>query len=279
MTGAKTVGVPTLPAARQDRSVHLALVDVSKHFQTRWGRLHVLDRICLEVERGEFLCVLGPSGCGKSTLFSVIAGLERPDSGHVLVEGNPVAGPGPDRVVVFQDGALFPWLTARGNIEFGLACQGLRRREVRDRAAEALEMVRLTRFAQAYIHELSGGMRQRVAIARAVAMRPKVLLMDEPFAALDAQTRNVLHEELQRIWSRTGATIIFVTHNVAEAVRLGDRIVVLSFRPTSVKRELAIPHPRPRLPDDPHLYEIRTFILRDLKADVQAAVGEELGDA
>jgi NitT/TauT family transport system ATP-binding protein len=254
----------------------LQLRGVSKHFHTRQGKLHVLDSVSLDVKRGEFLCLLGPSGCGKSTLFNIIAGLEPADSGEVLVEGDPVSGPGPDRVVVFQDGALFPWLTARGNVEFGLALQKLTPAERRDRASEALEMVRLAKFGDACIHELSGGMRQRVAIARAIAMRPKVLLMDEPFAALDAQTRNVMHEELQNIWEQTGKTIVFVTHNVAEAVRLGDRVVVLSFRPGTIKREAVIKHPRPRLADDPRLLEIRTFLVRDLKADVQAAVEEEL---
>ncbi|MFZ5814601.1 MAG: ABC transporter ATP-binding protein [Bacillota bacterium] len=256
----------------------LSLQSISKHFHTRQGKLHVLDRVDLEIRKGEFLCLLGPSGCGKSTLFNIIAGLEPPDAGELLVEGEPVTGPGPDRVVVFQDGALFPWLTALGNVEFGLSMRGLPAAERRERAMEALEMVRLGRFADAYIHELSGGMRQRVAIARAIAMEPKVLLMDEPFAALDAQTRNVMHEELQRIWARTGKTIIFVTHNVAEAVRLGDRVAVLSFRPGSIKREVVISHPRPRKADDPRLLEIRTFLVRDLRADVQAAVEEELGD-
>lgn len=254
----------------------VSLSGVSKHFETRQGELHVLNGINLEIWSGEFLCLLGPSGCGKSTLFNIIAGLEKPDGGHVLVEGKPVAGPGPDRVVVFQDGALFPWLTVRENVEFGLSLQNVGKVRRRERAEEALAMVRLSHFSDAYIHELSGGMRQRVAIARALAMEPKVLLMDEPFAALDAQTRNVMQEELQKIWAETGKTIIFVTHNVAEAVRLGDRVAVLSFRPGTIKREIPIHHPRPRRADDPRLMEIRTFLLRDLRADVQAAVEEEL---
>jgi len=256
----------------------LALRSVTKHFETRRGRIKVLDQVNLNVRKGEFLCLLGPSGCGKSTLFNIIAGLEPPDSGDVLVAGEPVVGPGPDRVVVFQDGALFPWLTALGNVEFGLSMMGVPPAERRERALAALDLVRLRKFADAYIHELSGGMRQRVAIARALAMEPKLLLMDEPFAALDAQTRNILHEELQRIWARTGQTIIFVTHNVSEAIRLGDRVAVLSFRPGTIKREVAINHPRPRRADDPHMLEIRTFLVRDLRTDVQAAVEEELRD-
>lgn len=267
------------PQANPAHKAYLELREVCKHFHTRQGRLHVLDGVNLKVRRGEFLCLLGPSGCGKSTLFNIIAGLEKPDAGEILVEGQPVAGPGPDRVVVFQDGALFPWLTVRGNVEFGLLMNGVPPAERRERAAEALEMVRLHRFADVCIHELSGGMRQRVAIARAIVMRPKVLLMDEPFAALDAQTRNVMHEELQRIWAQTGKTVIFVTHNVAEAVRLGDRVAVLSFRPGRIKREVAIHNPRPRLADDPHLLEIRTFLVRDLKDDSHLAIEEELGDA
>lgn len=190
--------------ALQPVRYHLSLNAISKHFHTRQGKLHVLDSVDLAVQKGEFLCLLGPSGCGKSTLFNIIAGLENPDAGEVLVEGEPVSGPGPDRVVVFQDGALFPWLTALGNVAFGLSLKNLPPAERRERAMEALEMVRLTRFADSYIHELSGGMRQRVAIARAVAMEPKVLLMDEPFASLDAQTRNVMQEELQRIWAKIG---------------------------------------------------------------------------
>ncbi len=256
----------------------LWLKGISKHYRTQRGKLHVLDGVNLRVRRSEFLCLLGPSGCGKSTLFNIIAGLEQPDAGEVLLDGVPVTGPGPDRVVVFQDGALFPWLTARGNVEFGLSMLAVPAPERRHRAEAALDLVRLGRFADSCIHELSGGMRQRVAIARAIAMRPKVLLMDEPFAALDAQTRNVMQEELQRIWLETGKTVIFVTHNVAEAIRLGDRIAVLSFRPGMVKREVHIHEPRPRLTDDPRLLEIRTFLVRDLKSDVQAAVEEELSD-
>lgn len=254
----------------------VSVENVSKHFHTHQGKLHVLDSVSLQIGAGEFFCLLGPSGCGKSTLFNIVAGLDRPDSGRVLVDGVPIAGPGPDRIVVFQDGALFPWLTVRGNVEFGLSMSGLPRAAVRERALAVLDLVRLSRFADACIHELSGGMRQRVSIARALALEPRILLMDEPFAALDAQTRNVMQEELQRIWAQTGQTVIFVTHNVAEAVRLGDRVAVLSFRPGHLKREVTIPNPRPRLSDDPRLLEIRTFILRDLKADVQAAVEEEL---
>lgn len=243
------------------------------------GRNGVLDGVSLRVRRGELLCLLGPAGCGKSTLFRICAGLEEPDSGQVLIDGRRVLGPGPDRGVVFQDGALFPWLTVRGNVEFGLTMQNVPAGERRERSDAALELVRLRKFADACIHELSGGMRQRVAIARAVALEPKVLLMDEPFAALDAQIRNIMQEELQRIWAQTGTAVLFTTGNVSEAVRLGDRVAVMSYRPGRIKREVPIHRARPRLADDPHLLEVRTFLVRDLKEDAHLAVEEELGDA
>jgi NitT/TauT family transport system ATP-binding protein len=259
--------------------VILELRQVCKDFHTRQGRLHVLDKVSLRVRRGDFLCLLGPAGCGKSTLFHICAGLEEPDSGQVLIDSQPVAGPGPDRGVVFQDGALFPWLTVRGNVEFGLTMQNVPAGERRERCDEALELVRLRKFADVNIHQLSAGMRQRAAIARAVVLQPKVLLMDEPFAALDAQTRNIMQEELQRIWAQTGTAVVFVTSNVSEAVRLGDRVAVMSFRPGRIKREVPVHRSRPRLADDPHLMEIRTFLVRDLKEDAHLAVEEELGDA
>jgi NitT/TauT family transport system ATP-binding protein len=271
---------PELPGLRPDSAGGDALTvrSVVKTYQSRSGRLHVLDDVSLCVGRGEFLCLLGPSGCGKSTLFNIIAGLESPDSGTVYAGDRPVTGPSPDRVVVFQEGALFPWLSVLGNVEFGLKMLGTPAKERRERAQQALSLVRLTRFSTAWVHELSGGMRQRVAIARALAMDPDILLMDEPFAALDAQTRNVMQQEIQRIWSETGKTIIFVTHNVSEAVRLGDRVVVLNFRPGKIKREVRIDYPRPRLPHDSRLIEMRSFLVRELQSDVQAAVAEELAD-
>lgn len=271
---------PELPGVLPEVAGHGALTvrSVMKTYQSRNGYLHVLDDVNLRVEQGEFLCLLGPSGCGKSTLFNIIAGLEAPDCGEVYTGDRPVTGPGPDRVVVFQEGALFPWLTVLGNIEFGLEMIGVSRGERKERAGAALAMVRLSRFGNAWVHELSGGMRQRVAIARAIAMDPDILLMDEPFASLDAQTRNVMQQEIQRIWAETGKTIIFVTHNVSEAVRLGDRVVVLNFRPGSIKREVHIDYPRPRLPHDPRLIAMRSFLVRELQTDVQASVEEELAD-
>ena len=258
----------------------LAVCSVTKHFETRRGRLKVLDRVSLSVQKGRVPLPARSLGCGKSTLFNIIAGLEEPDSGEVLVRGTLSPGPGPDRVVVFQDGALFPWRTALGNVEFGLSLQNIPRAERRGACAGcAGHGAAGLASGDAYIHELSGGMRQRVAIAPALALEPKLLLMDEPFAALDAQTRNMMHEELQRIWAWTGQTIIFVTHNVSEAIRLGDRIAVLSFRPGRVRREVTLQHPRPRKADDPRSpLEIRTFLVRDLRSDVEAAMEEELRD-
>jgi NitT/TauT family transport system ATP-binding protein len=270
-------GAGVKPPGVAPRSL-LQLKGVCKHFHTRQGKLHVLDGVNLQVRRGEFLCLLGPSGCGKSTLLAIIAGLQQPDAGEVLMEGKPVTGPGPERAVVLRDGALFPWLTVRGNVDLGLALQNVPRAERRERVLEALDLVRVSRLADQYIHTLSEGARQRVAIARAIALRPHLVLMDEPFATLDAQSRNVLQEELQRIWAQLGTTLLFFTANAAEAVRLGDRVAVLSFRPGRIKREVPIARPRPRLADDPRLIEIRTFLLRDLKADIHAAVEEELGD-
>lgn len=257
----------------------LKVEGVSKAFVTRRGQLNVLQDIEFEVGEGEFVCLIGPSGCGKSTLFNIIAGLEKADRGRVMVAGKPNSGPGPDRVVVFQEGALFPWLTALGNVEFGLEMLGVSRPERREKAMEALRTVQLSRFAEAAVHELSGGMRQRVAIARALAMNPDILLMDEPFAALDAQTRDILNEELQQIWAQTGKTILFVTHNVREAVRLGDRVILLSFRPGRIRNEIPVNHPRPRRADDTRLAEIARAVFRELQADVDRARREELGNA
>ncbi len=224
----------------------LSLRGVSKRFYGRSGEVLALEDVRLDVRQGEFLILVGPSGCGKSTILNIVAGLERADAGEVLENGKPVSGPGRDRSVVFQDGALFPWLTAQKNVEFGLKQMGVGRRERAERARSYLRLVHLSRFADSYLHELSGGMRQRVALARALALEPQVLLMDEPFGALDSQTKQGLYGVIQEIWTKTGQTIVFVTHDVREAVCLGDRVVVLSSRPGRVKAEYPITLARPR---------------------------------
>ncbi|HWG84037.1 MAG TPA: ABC transporter ATP-binding protein [Deinococcales bacterium] len=227
--------------------MHISFENVSKSFSGRAGRVHALEDVSLHVRSGEVLCLVGPSGCGKSTLLNMLAGFDRPSGGAVLLDGVPVGPPSLERTMLFQEAALFPWLSVRENIEFGLRSQRLGPRERRDRVEELLALVRLEGFADAQPHELSGGMRQRVALARALAPRPRVLLMDEPFAALDAITRDHLLAELERIWAETGATILFVTHNVPEAVTIGTRVVVLSGRPGRVRRDVDLTHlARPR---------------------------------
>ncbi|MBF6241020.1 ABC transporter ATP-binding protein [Nocardia otitidiscaviarum] len=217
--------------------VKLALRGVGKQFPGRepGEPFTAVENISLDVRAGEFLVLVGPSGSGKSTLLDLLAGLSRPTTGTILLDGAPVTGPGLDRGIVFQQYALLPWRTARANIEFGLEAQGLPRRQRRSLAADYLALVGLDGFGEHYPHELSGGMRQRVAIARSLAFDPEVLLMDEPFAALDAQTRESLQDELLRIWTSTGKTILFITHSIDEAVYLGQRVAVLTSRPGRVK--------------------------------------------
>jgi len=249
----------------------LDLRGVCKTFRTSRGELQVLRDLSFRVAAGEFVCLLGPSGSGTTTALNIIAGLEQADQGDVLMDGHPVTGPGPDRVVIFQEAALFPWLTVRDNVAFGLAARGMSRR-ARHRLAEAqLETVKLAEFAAASVHELSGGMKQRVALARALALHPQVLLMDEPFAALDAQAREGLHLELQFLWSATHKTIVFVTHNVREALVLGDRVLVLSARPGHVKSEFRCDLPRPRSMESHQLIDLAQTVLADLRSELQAA--------
>jgi NitT/TauT family transport system ATP-binding protein len=200
-----------------------------------------LENINLEIKAGEFLAIVGPSGCGKSTLLDLLGGLSSPSSGRILIDGNPVTGPALDRGLVFQQYALFPWRTALKNIEFGLEAKGVARRERAERAEHFLAMVGLAGFGDRYPFELSGGMKQRVAIARSLAYDPDVLLMDEPFAALDAQTREILQGELLRIWEQSGKTIVFITHGIDEAVYLGQRVAVMTSRPGRIKQVIDIP--------------------------------------
>ena len=207
-----------------------------------------LQGLTLDIEPREFLTLLGPSGCGKSTLLNILAGFERSDAGTVLLDGRPIERPGPDRGVVFQDYALFPWLNIQQNVEYGLREKGISRKEASAISGRFLGMVGLTGFERRYPHELSGGMRQRVALVRVLAIDPQILLMDEPFAAVDAQTRTILQEELQRLWQQTRKTVVFVTHSIDEAIYLSDRVTVMSARPGQVKAIVSIDLARPRDP-------------------------------
>lgn len=256
----------------------LSLNNVSLDYGTNsGGRLVALKNINLQVQPGEFLCIVGPSGCGKSTLLHLIAGLHRQTSGEVLVDNAPVQGPGTDRILIFQELGLFPWLTVAQNVEFGMRMNGIPKTQRAANAKEYLRLVHLQQFADSYTHQLSGGMRQRVALARALATEPDVLLMDEPFAALDAQTRDLLHDELERIWAETRRTIVFVTHNVREAVRLGDRVVLMTFRPGKIKREYKIDLDRPRHLEDVQVAGSAREILNDLREEINESLEEEYG--
>jgi NitT/TauT family transport system ATP-binding protein len=244
-------------AGAQPASVKVSLRGVGKSFAQRSGAVvRAVDDIWLDVAEGEFVCLIGPSGCGKSTLLNLIAGLDRPDRGEVLVDDRPVGGPGPDRAVLFQEPSLFPWLSVVRNVEFALELSGMPRADRRDRAMAWLDVVHLTRFADAQPHELSPGMRQRAAIARALACQPGVLLADEPFGSLDAQSREILQRELQSVWLETRNTFVFVTHNVREAVFLADRVFLMSARPGTLVAEHRISSPRPRELDDALLAKV-----------------------
>ena len=224
----------------------LHIANVHKRFATGAGEIEALRAVDLAIRRGEFVCLIGASGCGKSTLLRTIGGFETPSAGRVLIDGRPVTGPGPDRGMVFQDYGLFPWLTVRRNIGFGPSARGVPRTEVAAIAERFIAMIGLERFAEAYPHQLSGGMKQRVAIARVLANSAAVILMDEPFGALDAMTRERLQSELLAIWQATGLTVLFVTHAIEEAILLADRIVVMSPGPGRITADVPIRLPRPR---------------------------------
>lgn len=256
----------------------LQLKRVSKTFYTKKHQLTALEDISMEVKQGEFVCIIGPSGCGKSTLLNIIAGLEKTDRGEVLIDGHLVERPGPERVVMFQDDALFPWLNVLSNIEFGMKMKNITKKKRKSLALEFLRMVHLSTFQHSYVHELSGGMKQRVALARALVINPAILLMDEPFGALDAQTREILQAELQEIWSLTEKTIIFVTHNVREAVCLGDRVLVCSARPGRIKKEIIIDLPRPRRLGSLELIKVSNLIMQELRSEIETVLKEELHD-
>jgi NitT/TauT family transport system ATP-binding protein len=266
----------SLPDGIRTGGAKLSARGVWKTFKgARGGVVTALWDVNLDVAPGEFVCIIGPSGCGKSTLLNLFAGLDRPDQGEVLLEGRPVSGPGPDRAVLFQEPALFPWLSVAGNIDLALKLVGVPKEERGDRAMFWLKKVHLARFAEAQPHELSGGMRQRAALARALACEPEVLLADEPFAALDAQTREILQGELQRVWSETRHTFVFVTHNVREAVFLADRVVLMSAPPGTLVTEHRIDVPRPREFEDVLLSKVVVDIHEHLLTEVEKVVARE----
>lgn len=239
---------------------------VTKSFYSQRGWLKALDDVSLNVTEGEFVCLVGPSGCGKSTLLNLIAGLDTPESGTLTSDGVPITGTGRERGVMFQEHALFPWLDVLGNVLFGLNLKpNLKKTERVEIAKYYLQLVGLGRFIHANVHELSGGMKQRVALARALAPNPRILCMDEPFAALDAMTREQLYADLQNIWAQRQKTIIFVTHNVREAVCLGDRVVLFSPNPGRIREQFRIDLPRPRDINSVELAEHATVITRALK--------------
>jgi NitT/TauT family transport system ATP-binding protein len=250
------------PAGEGDGSPAVSLAAISKVFGTRSNATPALDRVSLTVRRGEFVCVLGASGCGKSTMLNIVAGLEQPSAGTVDVA---TARP----ALMFQESALFPWLTAQANVELALKLEGMPKSERQTRVQELLALVNLSEFAARRPHELSGGMRQRVALARALAQRSDLLLMDEPFGALDAMTRDLLHDELELLWSSTDLTVLFVTHNVREAVRLGDRVILLSSRPGRIAEEYAIEIPRPRRIDSTEVAGLAAEITDRLREEVR----------
>lgn len=232
--------------AGKEGNIKVSIQGVEKKYNTRKGEVVALNGVDFDIKENEFICVIGPSGCGKSTLLNIIAGLLEPTSGEVYVDGNKVQGTGTDRGVVFQQYALFPWLTVRKNVEFGLKLKGMDKEQRKTIVDKYLKMVELEKFADAYPKELSGGMKQRVAIARAYAMNPSVLLMDEPFGALDAQTRTQLQTELLKTWEEEHKTCFFVTHDIEEAIVLATRVVIMSARPGRIKEvvDIDIPYPR-----------------------------------
>lgn len=243
----------------------LVIKNLCKHYDN--NEAATLNEINLEVENGEFICIVGVSGCGKSTLLNLVAGLITPTSGQIFLDGKEITGPGADRTVMFQEHGLYPWLTVIENVKFGLKLAGASKKEQEEKAAYYLEMVGLSEYRDYPIHQISGGMRQRTALARALTMDSSVLLMDEPFSALDKQTSNKLREELQRIWQQTRRTILFITHSVEEAVYLGDRVVVLSPNPEKQVDMIDINLQRPRHVYSPEFVDLRHQILEEIRGE------------
>jgi NitT/TauT family transport system ATP-binding protein len=257
----------------------IEITDIQKQYLDKDNNpLHVLTDINLKVEKGEFVSILGPSGCGKSTLLSIVAGLTKATSGEIVVNNHKVTKPGKDRGMVFQQAALFPWLNVMENVTFPLKKE-MSKNQAEEQAKKYLQMVQLSNYLHHYPHELSGGMQQRVAIARALAMNPDTLLMDEPFGALDEQTRARLHGQLETIWTETKKTILFVTHSISESIKLSDRIIVMGTKPGTILQDIKVDLPRPREQYKKEMLEIEEHIMGYLKKEIDKVVSEELANA
>jgi NitT/TauT family transport system ATP-binding protein len=256
----------------------LQMNNINKQFNNQKVVSDVLTNINLDIKEGEFVSILGPSGCGKSTLLSIVAGLTKPTSGEVLLGGNPIKKPGKDRGMVFQQAALFPWMTVEENVMFPLRKE-MKKSEAREIAHHFLQKVQLSNYTKHSPHELSGGMQQRVAIARALSMNPKVLLMDEPFGALDEQTRSRLHHELEKIWLETKKTILFVTHSISESIKLSDRIIVMGTRPGVILEDIQVTIPRSRGSHPQEVANLEQRIMKLLQLEIDKVVKEELAYA
>ncbi|MCM3586083.1 ABC transporter ATP-binding protein [Mesobacillus maritimus] len=257
----------------------IEIKNIQKQFIDKENKpITVLKDINLEVQKGEFVSILGPSGCGKSTLLSIVAGLTKANSGEVIVNETQVRKPGKDRGMVFQQAALFPWLNVLENVTFPLKKE-MSKKDANEQAKKYLQMVQLSNYLHHYPHELSGGMQQRVAIARALAMNPDTLLMDEPFGALDEQTRSRLHGQLETIWTETKKTILFVTHSISESIKLSDRIIVMGTKPGTILQDIRVDLPRPREQYKKEMLEIEEHIMGYLKKEIDKVVSEELANA
>jgi NitT/TauT family transport system ATP-binding protein len=259
--------------------MYLTIDGIEKSFKNeKKESIKVLDKINIEVEKGSFVSIVGPSGCGKSTLLYLIAGLDKADVGEIRVAGKKVVKPGPERVVVFQEAGLFPWLTVLENVTYGLKLKKMPIEEAKAKALDILKMVHLSRYVDSYPHQLSGGMKQRVAIARALVMEPDILLMDEPFSALDEQTRMVLHKELLEIWRKTKVTIFFVTHNIREAVQLSEKIIVFATRPGKIKETISVPSMKDGVMPDSVTLHTEQRVLSILQEEIEKVLKEEMGN-